>query len=265
MNRARLIPVAAAAALSVLYLEFAYDLLQSGVLQNATGLQQGIFILQCVKIAALSIFGRFRNTPFVNVVNLLGAEIVVALPSLALAAVYSGSSDVSGIMSEIFLAWIAGAAFASTPYSIYRITRTMILRGPLLVVLPSGIVVSSLLLLLQSGTASAIASGTGLSGISREIILIGGGVVATPVQLQGFQILLPLTVLYVALLLHGLSPEGGATPSRFVAVAGLAVLVTAVAYGGILITSALAFPFAYLVLPSTLIVGGLLWWSTREA
>ena len=265
MNGSQFVPLAAAAALSVLYLEFAYSLVQSGLVQNATTLQQGIFLLQFVKIGAISAVGRFRDARFVNVVNLLGAEIVVALPVLALVTVSLGSSEASGLMSQIFLAWIAGAASAATPYSVYRVARAMMRRERLLVVLPSGVVISELILLLQAGVASAVASGQGLAGISRTILLLSGGIITTSVQLQGLLILVPLTTFYVAFLLHSLSPEGDSTHSRFAAAAGFAALVTAVTYGGTLVSSFYTLPFVYFSLPPTLVASGLLWWLTREA
>ena len=264
MNVSRSLPLVAAAALSVLYLEFAYSLVQSGAVQNAATLQQGIFLLQFVKIGVLSAIGRFRNARFANVVNLLGAEIVIALPALAIATVSLGSSEASSLMSQIFLAWIAGAASAATPYSIYRVTRAMMRKERLLVILPSGVVISELILLMQAGAASAPGSGQGLAGISRTILLLGGGTVSAGVELQGLLVLVPLSVFYVAFLLHSLSPGGDVTPPKFVAVAGFAVLVTGLTYTGTLATAFFSFPFVYLSLPPTLAVSGALWWFTRE-
>ncbi|HUI24006.1 MAG TPA: hypothetical protein VLY82_06405 [Nitrososphaerales archaeon] len=265
MNASRLVPLVAAAALAFLYLEFGYLLVQSGLVQNATLLQQVIFLLQFVKVGAISAVGRFRNTRFVNVVNLLGAEVVVALPTLAVATVSFSSSEASTLMNQIFLAWIAGAASAATPYSIYRLARAMIRRERLLVVLPSGVVISELVLLMQAGVSSAVASGQGLLGISRTILLLGVGTVTTGVQLQGLLILVPLSIYYVAFLLHSLSPVDDATPSKFEAVTAFAVVVTALTYGGTLAASSFVFPFAYLSLIPTLVVSGLFWWLAREA
>ena len=265
MNGSRLVPFAAAAALSLLYLEFAYTLVQSGLVQNATALQQGIFLLQFTKVGTISAIGRFRNTSFVNVVNLLGAEVVVALPMLAVATVSFGSSEASSLMSQIFLAWIAGAASAATPYSIYRVASAMIRNERLVVVLPAGVVTSEMILLLQAGAASAVASGMGLPGISRTILLLNGGTITTGVQLQGLLTLVPLSVFYVAFLLHSLSPEGGVTPPKLVAVASFAVVATTLAYGVTLAASSLTIPFTYLCLPPTLMAAGLFWWFTREA
>jgi len=265
MNGSRLVPFAAAAALSVLYLEFAYSLVLSGLVQNATTLQQAIFLLQFAKVGTVSAIGRFRNTRFVNMVNLLGAEVVVALPVLAVATVSFGSGEASSLMSQIFLSWIAGAASAATPYSIYRMARAMIRKERLIVVLPAGIVVSELALLMQAGVASAAASGQGLLEVSRTILLLGGGAAPTGVELQGIAVLVPLSVFYVAFLLHGLSPEGELAPSKLAAVAGFAVLVTAMTYGGTLVASFFGLPLAYLCLPPTLIASGLFWWLTREA
>ena len=142
MKGALLVPIAAAAALSLLYLDSAYALAQSGIVQKATAAEQVIFTLQFAKVGTIAAFKRFRDTRFVNVINVLGAEVVVALPVLALATVYSGSQATSSLMSQIFLAWIAGAAASLAPYSIYRLARAMIRRDPLLIVLPSGILLS---------------------------------------------------------------------------------------------------------------------------
>ena len=265
MNSSRLVPLAAAAALSFLYLEFGYLLVQSGLVQNATLVQQVIFFLQFFKVGAISAVGRFRNTRFVNVVNLLGAEVVVALPALTIATVSFNSTEASALMNQIFLAWIAGAASAATPYSIYRLARAMILRERLLVVLPAGVVISELILLMQFGVTSAVESGQGLLGISRTILLLGGGgTVTSSVPLQGLPILVPLSIYYVTFLLHGLSPVD-ATPSKFAAVTGFAVAVAALTYGGTLAASSFALPLAYLSLIPTLVVSGLFWWLTREA
>jgi hypothetical protein len=265
MNGSRLVPLAAAAALSVLYLEFAYSLVLSGLVQNATALQQAIFLLQFAKVGTISAIGRFRNTRFVNMVNLLGAEVVVLLPVLAVATVSLGSGEASSLLSQIFLSWIAGAASAVAPYSIYRMARAMVRKERLIVVLPAGIVISELVLLMQAGAASAAASGEGLLGISRTILLLGGGTVATGAQLQGLVVLVSLSVFYVAFLLHGLTSQGDMATSKFAAVTGFAVLVTAITYGGALVASFFSLPFAYLCLPPTLIASGLFWWLTRGA
>jgi hypothetical protein len=265
MNGSRLVPFAAAAALSVLYLEFAYSLVQLGLVQNASALQQGVFLLQFLKVGAISIMGRFRNTRFVNVVNLLGAEIVVALPVLAVATVAFGNGEAPSLMSQIFLAWIVGAASAATPYCIYRLVRAMIRKERLLVTLPSGVVLSELILLMQAGAVSTTASGQGLQGISRTILFLGEGTITIGEQLLGLLILVPLSIFYIALLLHSLSPEGDVTPSRFAAVTGFAVLVTALTYGVVLAASSLTIPFIYLSLPPTLVVSVLFWWFTRDA
>ena len=87
----------------------------------------------------------------------------------------------------------------------------------------------------------------------------------TGAQLEGLVTLIPLSVLYVAFLLHSLSPEESRGTSRLVAIAGFAVLVTALTYAGTLAASSFSLPFVYLVLPPTLATAALLWWTTREA
>jgi len=265
MNVARLFALAAGAALALLYLDFAYSLVQSNVVSHASAFEQGIFFLQFGKVAVIAAFRRFRDMHFVNVVNVMGAEVVVALPALALVTVAFGSQDASILTGQLFLAWIAGAAASVTPYATYRVTRAMLRRDPLLIVLPSGVVLSELLLLLKSGTESAAASGTGLAGLSRAIILLGGGSAAPGTQLQGAAILVPLSVIYVSFLLHSLSPGGDPTMRKFVTVAGFAVVVTGLTYAGTLVASTFSFPLPYLVLPPTLVTAALVWWSTREA
>ena len=265
MKGAWLVPLAAAAALSALYLDSAYAFAQSGIIQKATAAEQFVFTLQFAKMGTVAAFRRFRDTRFVNIINVLGAEVVVALPVLALATVALGSQTASSLSSQIFLAWIAGASAALAPYSIYRLAKAMIRRDPLLIVLPSGILLSELLLLLKSGTESAVASGLGLPGMSRTIILLGGGSMMTGTQLEGLVTLIPLSILYVTFLLHSLSPEEGGRTSRLVGTAGFAVLVTSLTYAGTLAASSFALPFAYFVLPPTLSTATLLWWTTREA
>ncbi len=265
MKYDRLAPLSTAAALSVLYLSFVYAFARSDLLQRATAVEQVIFVLQVGKLIVILSVDKLRNGKFVNIVNILGAEVVVALPVLALANVALGDPGTSALLGQIFLGWIAGAAVAVSPYSIYRLAVAMIRRESLIVVLTSGVLLSELVLLLQAGTASAQASGQGLASLSRTIILLGGGAVASGDQAAGLVTLLPLSVLYVSLLLHSLSPSGGVKPARFAVVVGLAVLATAITYSGTYLALLLATPFAYLVMAPTLLTAALIWWRTREA
>ncbi len=265
MKYDRLVPLSTAAALSVLYLSFVYSFARSDLLQNATALEQVIFVLQVGKIIVIMSVSKLRNARFVNIVNILGAEVVVALPALAIANVALGDQATSTLLSQIFLGWIAGAAVSVSPYSVYRLTISMIRRESLVVVLTSGVLLSELMLLLQAGTTSAQASGQGIAGLSRTIILVGGGAVTSGVQTAGLVTLAPLSVLYVSLLLHSLSPSEGVKPSKFAVIAGLAVLATAITYSGTYLALLLATRFAYLVLAPTLLTAALVWWRTREA
>ncbi len=265
MKYEKLIPLAVAAGLYALYLEFAIPFAQSGILQSASSLEQGIFVLQVGKIAAVASFRRLRDMRFVNVINLLGAEVVVALPTLAIAVVAFGDQSSSALLSQIFLGWVAGAATALTPYAIYRLARAMVQRDTLVVTLTSGVLLSEVVLLLRMGTSSALASGSGLTGLSRTIILLGGGTMASGSQPGELYTLAPLSVIYVSLLLHSLSPHGSLKLQRFVIIAGLAVLTTALAYFGSYVSSLLAIPFAYFVFVPALLTSSLIWWRTREA
>jgi len=265
MKNAIVVPLAGATALSVLYLNFAYTFAQSSILRDATPLEVGLFVLQFGKIITIASLNRLRNMRFVNIINVLGAELIVALPGLALATAIFGDQGTSGLMTQIFLGWIAGAAAAVTPYSIYRLARSMKSGERLVFVLPAGILLSELLLLLQVGTDSAGATGQGLEGVSRTIILLGGGAVNTGIQPQGLALLIPLSVLYVSLLLHALSPLESLTVTKFVVAAGFGVMATAVTFAGTYVTSFLALPFAYVALPPIILVTTLVWWTTREA
>ncbi len=265
MKYERLVPLAVAAALYVLYLEFAVPFSQSGILQSATSIEQGVFVLQVGKIAVVASFRRLRDMRFVNVINLLGAEVVVALPTLAIAVVAYRDQGSSALLSQIFLGWVAGAATALTPYAVYRLARAMVQRESLVITLTSGVLLSEVVLLLRMGTDPASASGSGLTGLSRTIILLGGGTMTSGPQPSELFTLLPLTVIYVSLLLHSLSPHGGLKMQRFVIIAGLGVLTTALAFFGSYASSLLAIPFAYFVLVPALLASSLIWWRTREA
>ena len=263
MKFERLVPLAAATSLAVLYLGFAYSFVQSDLLQRATSLEQGMFVLQIGKMAVVSSVGRLRGMRFINVINVLGAELVVALPALTMAYLAFGDQGTSTLMNQIFLGWTAGAAASLSPYGIYRLTKAMLRRHPLDFVLTSGELLSELLLLLQAGANASIATQQGLAGLSKTIILLGGGTTLGP-QIVGLAALIPLSVLYVSLLLHSLSPPDVVRPAKFVIIAVMAVLATTVTYSGTYAAAAFAVPFAYLVLGPTFAVSILVWWRTRE-
>ncbi len=264
MRYERLGPLALAAAFAALYLQFAIALGQSDILQRATSLEQMIFALQIGKIAIIASVKRLRDMRFVNVINILGAELVVALPVLALADLALGDQGTSSVLSQIFLGWVAGAATSLTPYAVYRLARAMILRDSLVVVLPSGVLLTEVVLLLQMGTSSAISSGLGISSLSRTIILVGGGAVTSGAYPIEVLTLIPLSIIYISLVLHGLAPHEGLKPKKFVVVASLALAGTAVAYSGSYASSVFATPFAYFSIIPTLLTASLVWWRTRE-
>jgi hypothetical protein len=256
------ISLAAAIALLLLYLSFALTFAQSGVATGATGLELGIFVLQFGKMVVIASVGRLRNTRFVNVIDVLGIEIVIMLPALAIATVFFGVHSAPSLVNQTFLAWVAGVASFGSPYAIYRLTRAMYLGETLIVVLPSAILLSEILIVIIAG--ASIASGTGLQGFSRGILLVGAGISTTAAHIDELTLLLPLSILYVSLLLYSVAPLDAVQLGRLRGPAGLAVLATALTYAGAYAASEFALALTYLVLPATILTVSLIWWATRE-
>jgi len=258
------VSLAAAAALLALYVTFVEVFISADFLAAATTLELGVFFLQLVKLAAVMSVRKFRNWPTVNLVDILGAELVILLPGLAISDLYLGFQAAPSLMVQILVAWIAGMAVFATPFATYRLARAMIHGEALLVVLPSAVFLSEFIVLLVAGTNSTATSGLGLSGLSRAILMMGAGA-QVGAQIEGATVLPLLVVLYISLLLYALAPIDSGQWTRLRGFAALALLATVVTYGGAYAASWFAVSLAYIVLPSTLVTAALIWWVTREA
>jgi hypothetical protein len=258
------IPLAAAAALLSLYFDFALTFVQADLLKGATALEFGIFTLQCCKIITIISVKRLRHAQFTNIVNILGAELVVLLPGLFIAYVYFGVQNVPSLVNQLFLAWIAGATTFGTPYAGYRLARAMTQGETLVTILPSTIFLSELLVLMVAGANSAASSGSGFTGLVRAMLQAAAGVAGVSALAVEETALLPLAVLYVSLLLYALVPGWDERYARFRNLAALALLATAVTCAGVYASSLMAVAMVYLVIPASLITVTLVWWVTRE-
>jgi len=264
MRYSHVVSLAAAAALLALYVDFAGSFVQANLLQGATALELGIFALQFAKIAAIVSVKPLRDSPAVNIVDILGAELVVLLPSLVIANLYFGAQSAPSLMVQILQGWIAGVAAFATPFATYRLARAMVRGDSLVMVLPSGVFLSEVMILLVAGANSAAASGLGIAGLSRAILLVGAGGTAVGAQVAGVTALPPLAILYVSLLLYAISPGDEGRLDRFRSLAGLALLATVVTYVGTYAASILSLTLTFLVLPTALLAVTLMWWTTRE-
>ena len=258
------VSLAAAAALLALYVSFLEIFLQAGLLQGATSLELGIFWLQFFKIAVIASVRPLRNASSANIVDILGAELVVLLPALVIGNLAFGMTSAPALMVQILLAWIAGVAAFGTPFGTYKLARAMLKGETLVTVLPSAVFLSELMVLLVAGANSAAATGQGLAGMSRAILLVATGNPLTGAQAAGAAVLPPLVILYVSLLLFALSPGDVAYLARLRGVAALALLATAVAYACAYEASQLALSLTEVVLPPALVAVSLMWWVTRE-
>jgi hypothetical protein len=260
-----IVSLAAAAALLALYVSFVEVFIGANLLAAATAVELGVFFLQFVKIATVVSVKRLRNWPAVNLVDILGAELVILLPGLVISDLYLGFQGAPSLMVQTLLAWIAGVAVFATPFATYRLARSMIRGEALLAVLPSAVFLSEFVLLLVAGANAAAAAGLGLPGLSRAILLVGAGVGTAGAQVPGATALPPLVVLYVSLLLYALAPSEAGQWTRLRGFAALALLATVVTYAGAYAASWFALGLAYIVLPPTLVSAALIWWVTREA
>jgi hypothetical protein len=258
------VPLATAAALVALYLSFVLTFVQSDLLQGATALELGIFGLQFAKIIAVFSVKSIRHAHFVNIVNILGAELVVLLPGLFIADVYFGVQNVPALVNQLFLAWIAGATVFGTPYAAYRLVRSMVRNESLVTVLPSTVFLSELLILLVAGANTAASSGSGLAGLVRAMMQVAVGTAPANIQGAGTTALVPLAVLFVSLLLYALTPGGDQRYARLRGLVGLALLATVVTWGGAYASSQFALSLIYFAVPPSLVTITLIWWATRE-
>ena len=265
MRYTLVVSLAVAAALLALYVSFIGVFVGANLLATATTLELGIFGLQFVKVATVVSFRRLRNWPAANIVDILGAELVVLLPGLVISDLYLGFQTAPSFMIQILLSWIAGVAVFATPFAIYRLTRAMLRGEVLLAVLPSAVFLSEFMILLIAGANTTAVSGLGLPGLSRAILLVGAGASPVGAQVAGATTLAPLAIFYVSLLLYALAPLESAQWARLKGFAALALLATVVTYGSAYAASWLAVSLTYIVLPCALVTAGLMWWVTREA
>jgi len=260
----QVVSVAAGAALLVLYGNFVAVFVGAGLLAGATGLEIGIFVLQFLKMAAVVSVKRLRNFPSVNIVDIVGGELVVLLPGLVISDFVFGVQSAPSLMVQILLAWIAGVAVFGTPFAVYRLGRAMIRGEVLLAVLPSAVFLSELMILLVAGANAAASSSLGLPGLSRAILLVGTGVGAVGAQVSGLMVIPPLVLLYVSLLLYALAPGDATKPAGLRGLAAAALLATAVTYICAYAAVSFSVSLTYVVLPSALVSSSVIWWAARE-
>jgi len=258
------VSLAAAAAMLALYVNFIEVFVQANLLQGATTLELGIFGLQFAKVVAIVSLKRLRNWPSVNILDMLGAELVVLLPGLVVGNLFLGVQSAPSVMVQLLLAWIAGVAAFGTPFATYRLARAMVRGDRLVAVLPVGVFLSELMILLVAGANSAAASGLGLAGLSRAILLVGAGQSLVGAQVAGVTAFPPLVILYVSLLLYALAPGEEGRVERLRWLAGLGLLVTSVTYAFAYAATIFSLTLAYFVLPPALLAVTMMWWATRE-
>jgi len=259
-----LVSLTAAASLLFLYVSFVQVFIGEDLLSGATAIELGIFFLQFFKVVAMVFVRRLRDSRMVNLVDIFGAELVVLLIGLMISDLFLGFQAAPGLMVQILLAWIAGIATFATPFAIYRFARAMTRGEVLLAVLPSGVFLSEFMLLLAAGANAAAASGLGLAGLSRTMLLVGASLSASGAKIAGVTALPPLAIFYVSLLLYALAPPA-AGEWRLRGMAALALLATVVTYGCVYVASWFTANLAYVILPPTLIAATLMWWTAREA
>ena len=263
MKYQNLAPLATASALMALYLSYAATFVASDLLRGATGLELFIFLFQLLKIAGVMSVKRLRGTSLVNVVDLLGAELLVLLPGLAFAGTFSGVQSAQSLATQVLLAWIAGAASFGALYGVYRLALAMVRGERLVVVLPSAIFLSELLVLLVAGASSASAAGQGLPALSVGMIQAGTGAAVSGARAAGSIALFPLAVLYVSLLLYALDPAGSGAYVQPRGLAAVALPAASVTYAAAYVASQSALPMTYLSVPSTLLTFSVVWWIAR--
>jgi len=264
MRYGLIVSLAAAAALLAIYVSFVAVLVGANLLTGATTLELGIFFLQFVKVVVIVSVKRLRNFPTVNIIDILGAELVILLLGLVISDLFLGVTAAPPLMVQVLLAWIAGIGTFATPFAIYRLAKAMSRGEVLLAVLPSAIFLSELMVLLVAGANASASTGLGLAGLSRAVLLVGAGINTVGAQVAGLTTLPPLVILYVSLLLYALSQGGSVGSGRIRGLAALGVLATAVAYVAAYGASFFALSLTYIVLPPTLFTAGLMWWLTRE-
>jgi hypothetical protein len=267
MKYALFVPLATAASLLTLYLNFAGVFVRANLIRGATVLELGIFLLQFGKIVTVASLKRLRNAQIFSIIDILAAELLILFPALLIAYLYFGVKSAPVLMTQVFLAWVAGVAAFGTPYAMYRLTRAMVRGETLAVVLPSAVFLSEFLVLLVAGANVTAASGLGLSALSRAILLVGLGTHLSPVtgtEVAGLTTFFPLAILYVSLLLYALAPGSADQHASFRSLAGLGLLATAVTYAGTYAASQFAVALTYIVLPPALLTVTIIWWATRE-
>lgn len=264
MKYSLVLSITATSALLALYVNFAAVFVQADPLKGATSLESSIFLLQFFKVAAIASIKSLRNSSSATIVDIFGAELVVLLPALVIGNLYFGMESAPALMVQILLAWIAGVMTFGTPLAAYRIAKAMAKGEALVSVLPSMVFLSELMALLVVGANASASSGLGLAGLSRAILLVGGGITSPGTQVVSVTALPPLVIVYITLILYALSPRDLAISDQFRGVAGLALLATAVTLAGAYEASQFALPLTLTVLPPVLLTSFFMWWITRE-
>ncbi|MDG6902547.1 MAG: hypothetical protein JRM80_11405 [Nitrososphaerota archaeon] len=261
MTRTNLaVAIAAAAGLLALDVSLAASFLQSDILRLASSFELAVFGAQFVKTVLVLGVKRIRNGGPSLAVDIYGAE-ALAMPVLLAASFAVGLGPVGSLLTQLFLGWMAGVAFAGLPYAAFRIGRSMARSAPLSSVLPAAVATSEFGVLFVSAAATAAKSHTGLAGVAGIAVsaLLGRGSVVS----GGALTFAALADVYGSLLLYAVLGLGAGVMLSRVRGLAMSVAATAVTLVWVFALLPLAGTPIILLLPPSIAVAGVSWWIAR--
>ncbi len=161
------LPVAAAAALVYIDLEYVGALMGSGVLSQATFFELMVVALQLGKTESLFLVPRLRGASGAFVIDFYGADIL-ALPALVLMYFAFGGNLFLALAQGLILGWVLGVSACGLAFVAFRVAASMYRSDSLTKVLPICFAAAELGLLLVNSAHVAATSGGDVGAVIRS-------------------------------------------------------------------------------------------------
>ncbi|MDG6920252.1 MAG: hypothetical protein JRN44_00645 [Nitrososphaerota archaeon] len=162
-----ILPVAAAAALLYIDIEYVGALLGSGILYKATFFELMIVALQVGKTESLLLVPKLRKASGAFVIDFYGADIL-ALPVLVALDLLVGGTLIPALAQGLVLGWVLGVSACGMGFLAFRVGASMYRSDGLTKVIPTCLATAELGLLFVNSAHSAATSGGDPGAIIRS-------------------------------------------------------------------------------------------------
>jgi len=217
---------------------------------------------QVLRVGVIFAARKLRTASAFSILDILSLE-VFTFPVLGLLGLITGTGIYRDIGLQIVLGWTASLLLLSPSIMIFRFARSMYSGASLSVLMPSSAILFGLLGSLQ-GLSGPGPAAMGPSALFRVLLSSATGASPGSLQAGSFELAAAAVITFFALTIYTTTSAHGPRQSQTAALSvALAGALGALGWE-VACSQFAANPLVMLTLP-TAVVGGTLWWVTREA